>query len=84
MKITFNELWGGYGNLSKEDIQEHAEEIIEYEYFDLVKNWNLKHNTAIEDAKQSYRQYKKEIKNKYSGSWLYLFYDNYNICRKNK
>lgn len=75
MKITFNELWGDYTNLSKEDIQEHAEEIIQYEYFDLVKNWNLKHNTAIEDAKQSYRQYKMEIKNKYSGSWLYLFYD---------
>ena len=27
MKITFNELWGDYTNLSKEDIQEHAEEI---------------------------------------------------------
>ena len=77
MKITFNELWGGYTNVSEEEIREHAQEFVEYEYCMLVKNWNLKHNLAMDEAKQSYKQYKVEMKNNYSGSWLYLFYDKY-------
>lgn len=77
MKITFSELWGDYTNVSKEEIQEHAEQFVKYEYYKLVKNWNLEHNLAIKEAKEAYKQYKVEIKNKYNGSWLYLFYDKY-------
>lgn len=77
MKLTLSEIYGDFINISKEDIQEHAEEYVGYEYHKLVKNWNLKHNSAMEEAKQAYKQYKVEIKNKYSGSWLYLFYDKY-------
>ncbi len=77
MKITFSELWGDYTNVTKEEIQQHAEQFVKYEYCKLVKNWNLEHNSAIKEAKEAYKQYKVEIKNKYSGSWLYLFYDKY-------
>lgn len=68
MKLTLSEIYGDFINISKEDIQEHVEEYVGYEYHKLVKNWNLKHNSAMEEAKQAYKQYKVEIKNKYSGS----------------
>ena len=77
MKITFNEIYEDFTTLSEEEIQEHAEEYINYEYCKTVKNWNLKHNLAMNEAKEAYKQYKEDMKNKYSGSWLDLFYDKY-------
>lgn len=62
MKITFDELYADYTTVSEEDIQQHAEEFVKYEYYKLVKNWNLEHNLAMTEAKESYKQYKAEIK----------------------
>lgn len=77
MRLTLSEIYGDFTNISKEEIQEHAKEYVGYEYYKLVKNWNLKYNSSMKEAKEAYKQYKVEIKNKYSGSWLYLFYDKY-------